>query len=79
MWAVTTVTHMIAGNGSYLMFKRLHTKNQYEGSGIGLATCHKIVNDHQGKIYVQSVPEGGGGVILYAPFLRSANRLIYTR
>ena len=51
----------------FTMFKRLHSKSTYEGSGIGLATCKKIVNDHQGEIYIQSVLEGGSEFIFTLP------------
>lgn len=49
------------------MFKRLHSKSKYEGSGIGLATCQRIVHDHHGEIYVQSVPEGGSDFVFTFP------------
>jgi PAS domain S-box-containing protein len=41
------------------IFKRLHTRSQFEGTGIGLALCRKITRNHRGDIYARS-SEGNG-------------------
>jgi signal transduction histidine kinase len=51
----------------FLAFKRLHSKVQFEGSGIGLAISKKIIDLHNGKIHVESEPGKGTTFIVELP------------
>ena len=51
----------------FILFNRLHNKNEYSGTGIGLAICKKIVENHRGYIFAEGNPEIGTTIIIYLP------------
>lgn len=51
------------------LFKRGHTNSQYEGTGFGLAYCKKVIDNHKGKIWVESKLQSGSSFFLSFPKL----------
>jgi len=49
------------------IFSRLHTQEEYKGSGVGLALCKKIMQVHKGIIKAEGIPDQGATFKLYFP------------
>ena len=58
-------------NKMFTIFQRLHSKEQYLGTGIGLALCKKIVENHQGNISSFSVGNEGASFHIFLPLKQS--------
>ncbi|MDF2457423.1 MAG: integral rane sensor signal transduction histidine kinase [Cytophagaceae bacterium] len=54
-------------------FKRLHSKSEYEGTGIGLALVKKIVESHNGKVFAEGHPNKGSVFTLLFPVASAEN------
>mgnify|MGYP006275054745 FL=1 len=54
-------------DGIFEVFQRLHTREEFDGTGIGLSICRKIVDRHDGDIDVQSTPGEGSTFTITLP------------
>ncbi len=51
----------------FTLFQRLHGRSEYEGTGVGLAVCRRIVERHGGQITAHSIPEEGAQFTISIP------------
>ncbi|MBX9769868.1 MAG: GHKL domain-containing protein, partial [Candidatus Obscuribacterales bacterium] len=49
------------------MFQRLHSQSEYQGNGIGLAICKRIIDYHHGRIWIESEPGAGTAIFFSLP------------
>ena len=55
----------------FAIFQRLHGRQDYEGTGIGLAVCRRIVDRHDGSLTAKSQPGQGATFIITLPVRHS--------
>lgn len=55
------------GERIFDLFQRLHSRDEYEGTGIGLAICKKIMQNHHGFIKAEGNPNAGATFNIYIP------------
>lgn len=51
----------------FTLFSRLHNKDEYSGTGIGLSICRKITDNHSGFIFAKGEPNKGAAFSVYLP------------
>ncbi|WP_247231815.1 ATP-binding protein [Telluribacter sp. SYSU D00476] len=58
-------------NRIFTLFQRLRGRSEFEGAGIGLSVCKKVVENHSGTIEARGVPDGGATFTIVLPICQS--------
>lgn len=79
MWEITFQDNGIGFDNAYAeqvfsVFRRLHDKDTYQGTGIGLAICRKVAHRHGGEIFASGEPDQGACFTLQLPIHKSDRR-----
>jgi light-regulated signal transduction histidine kinase (bacteriophytochrome) len=59
----------------FVVFKRLHSYHEFEGTGVGLSICKKIIERHHGEIRAESKPGSGSRFIVDLPVVEKKTNL----
>lgn len=59
-------------NAVFQKFKRLHNRSEYDGTGIGLATCKKVMELYNGEIFIKSKVGAGTSIHIQFPRIKSS-------
>ena len=59
------------GEQIFQLFERLHTLEEYDGTGVGLALCKKIVENHNGHIFAVAKENAGATFFVILPLRHS--------
>ncbi len=70
-WVISTADNGIGidaqyGEQIFALFQRLHSRDRYPGSGVGLAICQRIVEHYGGRIWLEKSAPGQGSVFSFA-------------
>ncbi len=60
----------------FVVFKRLHSYHEYEGTGVGLSICKKIIDRHKGRISAESKSNQGSKFIIELPATKKTTLLL---